>query len=54
MSEVTILAHFRAKPGKEARLLQELKRLPEPTRSEAGCILYELHESQTDPPLRVL
>jgi quinol monooxygenase YgiN len=53
MSDVTILAHFRAKPGKEARLLQELKRLPEPTRSEAGCILYELHESQTDPALFV-
>ena len=49
MSEVTILAHFRAKPGQEARLLRELKRLPEPTRAEAGCITYELHESQSDP-----
>src|ERR1700676_4099325 len=53
MSEVTILAHFRAKPGQEARLLQELKRLPEPTREEAGCITYELHESQSDPALFV-
>ena len=53
MSEVTVLAHFRAKPGQEARLLQELKRLPEPTRAEAGCITYELHESQSDPAVFV-
>src|ERR1700737_3593979 len=53
MSELTILAHFRAKPGREARLLQELKRLPEPTRAEAGCIVYELHEAQSDPTLFV-
>jgi quinol monooxygenase YgiN len=53
MCEVTVLAHFRAKPGQEARLLQELKRLPEPTRAEAGCITYELHESQSDPAVFV-
>ena len=53
MSEVTILAHFRAKPSQEARLLQELKRLPAPTRLEAGCTAYELHQSQSDPALFV-
>jgi quinol monooxygenase YgiN len=50
---VTLLARFRAKPGQEARLLQELKRLPGPTRAETGCITYELHQSQTDPALFV-
>jgi quinol monooxygenase YgiN len=50
---VTILARFRAKPGREARLLQELKRLPAPTRAEAGGITYELHQSRSDPALFV-
>ena len=53
MNDVTILARFRAKPGREARLLQELKRLPEPTRAEEGCITYDLHQSQSDPALFV-
>jgi len=33
---LTVIARVRAKPGQEARLLQELKRLPAPTRAEAG------------------
>ena len=50
---VTIFAQFRAKPGQEARLLRELKRLPESTRAEAGCITYDLHQSQSDPSVFV-
>ena len=50
---VTIIARFRAKPGQQARLLQELARLPAPTRAEAGCISYDLHQSQSDPGLFV-
>jgi quinol monooxygenase YgiN len=54
MSEpLTIIARVRAKPGQESRLLQELKRLPAPTRAEAGCISYDLHQSQSDPALFV-
>jgi len=52
MSEpLTIVARVRAKLGQEARLLQELERLPAPTRAEAGCLSYDLHQSQSDPAL---
>ena len=54
MSEpVTIIARFRAKVGQESRLRQELQRLLAPTRAEAGCISYDLHQSQSDPGLFV-
>ncbi|HVA95708.1 MAG TPA: putative quinol monooxygenase [Candidatus Dormibacteraeota bacterium] len=50
MSEpITIVARFRAKAGREARLRQLLQGLIEPTRAEAGCLLYDLHQSQSDP-----
>jgi quinol monooxygenase YgiN len=54
MSEpLTIIARFRAKAGQESRLRQELQRLLAPTRAEAGCINYDLHQSQSDPALFV-
>jgi len=54
MSEpITIIARFRAKAGQESRLDQELQRLLAPTRAEAGCINYELHQSVSDPALFV-
>jgi quinol monooxygenase YgiN len=46
-----VIAGLHAKPGQEARLRQELKRLVAPTRAEPGCIVYDLHESQTAPGL---
>ena len=49
MSEpLTVVARVRAKTGQEARLRQELQRLVAPTRAEAGCIRYDLHESTTE------
>jgi quinol monooxygenase YgiN len=55
MSEpLTLIVRVRAKAGQESRLRQELQRLLEPTRAEAGCIGYELHQSQTDPALFAL
>jgi quinol monooxygenase YgiN len=54
MSEpLTIFARFRAKAGQESRLRQELLGLITPTRAEAGCINYDLHQSQSDPALFV-
>jgi quinol monooxygenase YgiN len=50
---LTVIARLRAKSGQEARLRQELQGLMAPTRAEAGCIGYDLHESQTDPALFV-
>ena len=47
--KVTVLALFRAKPGLEEEVKQELMALQGPTRSEEGCINYDLHQSQEDP-----
>ena len=50
MSELlTVIARMRARNGQEARLREELQRLVAPSRAEAGCLLYDLHESTTDP-----
>jgi quinol monooxygenase YgiN len=55
MSEtLTIIARVKAKPGQEARLLRELKAMLAPTRAEAGCLSYDLHQSQSDPGLFAL
>jgi quinol monooxygenase YgiN len=48
---LTLIARMRAKPGQEARLQMELQRLLAPTHAEAGCITYDLNQSQTDPAL---
>ena len=54
MSEpLTVIARVRAKAGQESRLRQEMQRLLAPTRAEAGCISYDLHQSQSDPALFV-
>ena len=42
---VTVVATFEARPGKEAALKQALLGLLAPTRKEAGCINYDLHQS---------
>jgi len=45
----TLIAHVRAKPGQESRVRQVLEGLLAPTRAEAGCINYDLHQSQKGP-----
>lgn len=40
---------MRAKPGQEARAREFLLSLLVPTRAEAGCINYDLHESTETP-----
>ena len=50
MSELfTVVARLRAKSGQEARLRGELQGLVGPTRAEAGCVTYDLHESMSEP-----
>jgi quinol monooxygenase YgiN len=52
MSEkVTVIAHIRAKPGKEQEVKSALLGLCGPTRAENGCINYDLHQSVDDPAL---
>lgn len=45
---ITVVATFQAKPGKENELKHALLTLPGPTRKEAGCINYDLHQSPED------
>ncbi|MGY1679135.1 putative quinol monooxygenase [Geodermatophilus sp. SYSU D01176] len=48
---LTVIAHMRAKPGKEGQLRKALEALVEPTSKEAGYVNYDLHESVEDPGL---
>ena len=45
MKTLTVVATFQARPGQEAGLRAALIGLLAPTRKEAGCINYDLHES---------
>ena len=49
MKIVTVVATFEAKPGKETELKKILTALVAPTRQEAGCINYDLHQSPDEP-----
>lgn len=48
MSKVTVIATIKAKEGKSDEVRAELLKLIEPTRSEAGCINYDLHLTSDD------
>lgn len=44
-----VAARAQAKPGKEDALRATLMGLIEPTRAEAGCVQYDLHEEKGKP-----
>ena len=46
---ITVVATFQARPGKENELKTALLTLTGPTRKEAGCLNYDLHQSSEDP-----
>ncbi|TQS70106.1 antibiotic biosynthesis monooxygenase [Rhodobacteraceae bacterium] len=46
---IYLVAMHRAHPGCEGVLKQSLVALIAPTRAEAGCIRYELHEARGHP-----
>ena len=46
---ITVVAMFRARPGKETELRAALTELLAPTRREAGCLNYDMHVSADDP-----
>ena len=46
---VGVVARIVAKPESVDRVREGLKSLLEPTRREAGCILYELMQNEADP-----
>jgi quinol monooxygenase YgiN len=41
---LTVIAQIKAKPGKEAQVRQELLSLVAPSRKDAGCLNYDLHQ----------
>ena len=51
MSQKTlnITASFQARPGKETELRDALIALLAPTRTEPGCLSYDLHQCPSDP-----
>ncbi len=44
--KLTVVAKIIAKPGLEEKVKAELLNLITPTRNEAACINYDLHQSQ--------
>jgi quinol monooxygenase YgiN len=49
--KVTVLALVKAKEGMEETVRGELLSLVNPTRSEPGCINYDLHQATDDKSL---
>jgi quinol monooxygenase YgiN len=49
--KVTVVARIKAKKGMEEEVKKELLTLLGPTRSEKGCIGYDLHQSVEDKSL---
>lgn len=47
-SQLTVVAAFKARPGKEEALRIVLQALVAPTLQEEGCLSYDLHESLED------
>ena len=48
-TEVRIVAEAMAKPGQAEPLRAVLLAMLPPSRAEAGCISYELHEDRAEP-----
>ena len=48
---VTVIAHMRARSGKEQELRDALEALIEPTSQEEGYVNYDLHQGIEDPSL---
>jgi quinol monooxygenase YgiN len=49
--KVTVLALVKAKGGMEETVREELLSLVNPTRSEPGCLNYDLHQATDDKSL---
>lgn len=47
--QLTLVAFMTAKPGTEPLLLEKIDALVSETRTEPGCINYDIHQHKTDP-----
>ena len=48
---LSVIAQFKAKPGKGSLVRQELLSLLAPSRKDAGCLNYDLHQAPDNPAL---
>jgi len=48
---VTVIARIKAQPGKESQVRHELLSLVAPSRRDAGCLNYDLHQASDNPAL---
>src|SRR5579859_1057391 len=46
---LTVIAHVKARPGREADVRKELLSLVAPSRKDPGCVNYDLHQAVDDP-----
>ncbi|MGO9021017.1 MAG: putative quinol monooxygenase [Syntrophobacteraceae bacterium] len=53
LEKITVVARFRAKAGMEEDLKKLLLALIDPSRSDEGCINYDLHQAIDNPALFV-
>ena len=51
--KITVQARFRARAGMEEALKELLLALIEPSRSDEGCLNYDLHQAIDDPAVFV-
>ena len=47
--KIAVVARISARPGKESEVRDELQKLVLETRREAGCLVYDLHLSKSNP-----
>lgn len=52
--KLSLVAFLHARPGQEQELGRRLLALVEHSRAEAGCINYDVHQSDQDPALFVM
>jgi quinol monooxygenase YgiN len=50
---LTVIAQMKAKPGTEHEVRRELLSLIVPSRKDAGCLNYDLHQALDNPALFV-
>src|SRR4029453_16695224 len=50
-NSLTVLAIVKAQAGKENQVRQALLSLVEPSRKDAGCLNYDLHQAAYNPAL---
>lgn len=54
LKKITVIARIKAKPGLEEEVKRQVMALVSPTRAEAGCINYDLHQAIDDPSVLML